>query len=239
MLDRAYRSVRNFDKARESIDKGLEIVKQIPQNTDARLHWEGELDRQLGTDLTRRSEFSQAIEVLSKGISFKEMLLSGQRRPSEGVQRNLALNLMELGTAYRRNRKFNEALNAYERAASILKEVKRENPFETDLRLGIGEIHLQQENFPQALENFQKALTLARSPGAITWANAGIGYALRQLGKPEEALPYYQRATRADRICPLTSGIREYRQSYFEGVVGTYIEQILAHVAAKQLARSF
>ena len=47
----AYRQVRNFDRARELIEKGVAVAKGLPPNTDPRAFWEGHLYWHLGSDL--------------------------------------------------------------------------------------------------------------------------------------------------------------------------------------------
>src|SRR5262249_5020402 len=51
-----YRQVRNFDKARELIEKGIEVAKGLPPNTDPRAFWEGALYGQLGNEMVRQRE---------------------------------------------------------------------------------------------------------------------------------------------------------------------------------------
>ena len=55
----AYRSVRNFDKARELLEKGIAVVKDLPPNTDSRVSWEGNLYMHLGSDLVRSREYEK------------------------------------------------------------------------------------------------------------------------------------------------------------------------------------
>src|SRR4030095_14277804 len=57
-----YRQVRNFDKARELIEKGIAVVKKLPPNIDPRAFWEGSLYSYLGNDLVRRREYEKAID---------------------------------------------------------------------------------------------------------------------------------------------------------------------------------
>ena len=68
--------VRNFDKARELIEKGVAVVKGLPPNTDPRAYWEGELYRHLGSDLVRRREYEKAIDLLSLSVYLQQNYLA-------------------------------------------------------------------------------------------------------------------------------------------------------------------
>lgn len=73
LLIAAYQSVRNFDKAREFIEKGLVIVKQIPlAYANARLNQEGNLHHKLGKDLVRRREYGKAVDAFSQAVSLQQ-----------------------------------------------------------------------------------------------------------------------------------------------------------------------
>ena len=71
-----YRQVRNFDKARELIEKGFAVVKGLPPNTDPRAFWEGVLYMHLGNDLVRRREYEKAIDLLSLSVYLQQSYLA-------------------------------------------------------------------------------------------------------------------------------------------------------------------
>ena len=107
---------------------------------------------------------------------------------------------------------------------------------------GMGEIYLEQRQFPQALDNFQKALALAESqrrPVASGSVSARIAYTLWEMRKPEEALPYSRRAIeQIESIRSLLDSPAD-RQSYFEGAMLTYGNAIIALLASKRWAEAF
>jgi tetratricopeptide (TPR) repeat protein len=70
-----YNQVRNFDKARELIEKGFAVAKGLPPNTDPRAYWEGVLYMHLGSDLVRRREYEKAIDVLSLSVYLQQSYL--------------------------------------------------------------------------------------------------------------------------------------------------------------------
>ena len=106
----------------------------------------------------------------------------------------------------------------------------------------MGEVHFEQKNFSQALENFQKVLALGESrqmPGEIRWATSRIGDILRETGNPAEAVPYYQRAIEQIESTRALLESEEYRQSYFEGGVGVYGRMIQGLLASGKTEEAF
>ena len=90
----------------------------------------------------------------------------------------------------------------------------------------MGELYRDQKNFPQALDNFNKALTIAEKqqrPDAIISASTRIGDVLRQIGKSDEAMSQYRGAIQQIESTRSRLQSAEYRQSYFEGAVDAYI----------------
>ena len=105
-----------------------------------------------------------------------------------------------------------------------------QGPF-TSKRLlsGLGEVYLQQKQFPLALENFTKALSLAEKQqhsDGIRSASAGVAASLRQTGKTSEAIPYYQKAIREIESTRSLLQSEEYRQTFFEGGIDAYSDMI-------------
>src|SRR5215472_13290403 len=83
-----YRQVRNFDRARELIEKGIAVVKTLPPNTDTRAFWEGALYGQLGADLFRRREYEKAINLLSLSVYLQQRYLASVFWQNYSVGRN-------------------------------------------------------------------------------------------------------------------------------------------------------
>ena len=106
----------------------------------------------------------------------------------------------------------------------------------------MGEVHFEQKNFPQALENFQKVLALGESrqiAGDIRWATSRIGDILRQTGKPAEAVPYYQRTIQQIESTRSLLESEEYRQSFFEGELRPYAGMMRALLSAGRQEEAF
>ncbi len=245
----SYSSVRNLEKAREWLNRGFEIVKEIPPNTNTRISWEGVLYEQLGLDLARRGEYEKAIDVYPRAIRLYEDWLSNlyrQEKRNEGVieraRRDIISSLNLLGFAYLRTGKLQQAMEQYGRAFKSISEWGLPYAFEDDLHRNIGEIHVRRKNFSLALDSFQKALAFAEKqerPEGIRMASGRIGDILLQQRKPAEAIRYFQ--TAIQQIESVRSLLRseEFRGSYFEGSLGAYVQMVRALVSVGKREEAF
>ncbi len=234
-LIQAYRPVRNFDKARELIDKGFQIARGFSPGTNSRLGWESVFYSDLGLDFMRLREYEKAIEALSQSVYFHEQYLANlnAQRVSKVVlkaeQSTLIVWLIRLGNAYRQAGKLKQALEQYQHALNSIEEWGLKYAFMGDLYWNIGEVYRRQNNFSRALEQFKKALLVAEGQNmlsAIRYASVGIGDILRQTGKPDEAVPYYQKAIRQTESTRSLLESEDYRQSFFEGAIGVYVSMM-------------
>jgi CHAT domain-containing protein len=222
-LINAYNSVRNFDRARELTEKGLGMAQKSHLNW-----WVSSLYSQLGRDLIRRGEYGEAVEALSQSLYLAEASLRGARRSNEVLTQRtgVVMKLTSLGNAYRRAGQLHQALEQYERAFSSIREWELKYPYERNLYEAMGELYLQQNNFPQAFESFKKALSVAenqQTPAGISSASRYIGDVMWRTGKPDEAIPHYQRAIQQIESVRSVLQAEEFRQSYFEGQLRAYV----------------
>ena len=244
-----YRELRNFEKTTELVEKGLKIAQQLPPNTNDRVFWEGKYYAQQGIEMMRQRAFEKAVEALTNAVHLQQgYLLSLTVRPRvnpatlEGNRIDLIWRKTRLGAAYRQAEKWQEALEQYQQAFDHLKEWGLKYQSLNDLYWEIGELHRQQENFPEALENFKTALEVAetqRVPGAIRRASMRIGDILRETGKPAEAIPHYEKAIRQIESVRSLLESEEYRQSFFEGGIGPYINMMRVLLAARRGDEAF
>jgi len=230
ILLRAYNAVRNFEKARELIDRGLTIVNANPQ-----IGYRGVFYLLLGEDLMRRGEYEDAVNAFS--LSFDGSPIRTQEMKAFHI-----LRINYLGNAYRRAGKLQEALEQYQRAFNLINEWGLKYAYEGSLFRSMGEIYHQQKDFPQALENFRRALALAESqqdPSTIRSASTRIGDVLRQLGEPNEAIPHYQKAIQQIESTRSLLQSEEYRQSYFEGSLSAYSSMVDVLLSAGKAEDAF
>ena len=238
-LINAYNSVGNFDRTSELTEKGLGIAQKSYLNW-----WMGSLYSQLGRDLIRRGEYGEAIEALSQSLNLAETSLRVARRSNEVLTTRIGvvIRLTSLGNAYRRAGQLDQALEQYERAFSSIRGWGLRYPYESDLYEGIGQLYLQQNDFPQALESFKKALSIAESqqiPAGISSASRNIGDVMWRAGKPDEAIPHYQRAIQQIESIRSVLQAEKFRQSYFEGQFRAYIGMMDALLSSGKPQEAF
>jgi len=230
----AYTSVRDFDKARVLVDRGLTLLKENPSGGIARLPRESSLYAALGSDLLRGGEYEKAIDAHLQAVSSQRSHFFAQSRPGvsrqyvEGAEIQLTGRLIQLARAYRLAGRLGDALAQYNGAS---KHVSVGGPATNEQTLfsGLGEVYLQQKQFPLALENFHKALSLAEKQqhsDIIRSASAGVAASLRQAGKATEAIPYYQKAIQQIESTRSLLQSEEYRQTFFEGGIDAYSDMV-------------
>ena len=177
-LIRAYEAVKIFEKSDALLQRGFELVKQLPQNSAVRDSWKGILNGELGRAFMRKKEYPKAIEAYLMAIYSYRSWLTWLRPNSPDVataRTNIIITLGGLGIAYRLAGQLEQAMAQYRQAFDLIKEWGIAYPYENSLYEGMGEIYIQQRQFPEALESFQKALAIAeaqRRPAAIKSANA-------------------------------------------------------------------
>lgn len=235
-LIKAYQSVRDFDKARVLVDRGLTLLEENPAGPPlTRLSREGHLYAAQGNDLLRLGEYEKAIDALLRAVNLRRRVFFGRSRPgrprelAENIETALTGSLVDLGRAYRLVGRFDNALESYQEASKHINVGGTRAIHVQEVYLGVGEVYLQQRRFPLALETFQKALSLAEKeqrPVVISSASAGIAAVLRQTGKAMDALPYYQKAIQQTESTRSLLQTEEYRQSYFEGALSAYFGMI-------------
>ncbi len=239
----AYRSVRNFDKSRALVEKGFGILEKTPY-IGIRVSWGSALYLQLGHELMRDRLFEKAIEAFSQSLSLEQQANAKQRSPksTESGMTNLVDRQTQLAHAYRRAGRSLEAVEQYQRAFTSIKEWGLKYAYESDLYSGMAEAYLQQRNFSQALNNYQKVLAFAenqRRPAVISSASLRIGFILQRTGKLDEAIPYYQKAILQSESTRSLLQSEEYRQSFFEGALNSYVGIVTALLEANRPEDAF
>lgn len=250
-LQNSYRAVGNHAKAREWLDKGIEIAKQIPDEGTRRSSQASFL-RELGRDLLRQGKREEAIQYTSESLRLLEDHLAflknredARRKFPQAVRQtenSLVSTLYRLGLAYQRAGKVEEGIKAYERGLSVIKESGLKTQVEVNLYWGLGDLYRRKKEFAGALENLQRALEMAEKLHLATMAylaSSQIGDLYLETRKPAEAIPYYKKAI--DNIESTRSLLEseEFRSSYFEDKRGVYTGMIVAHLRTKNPREAF
>jgi CHAT domain-containing protein len=240
-----YRSVRDFEMASELLNRGFEVLKRVPPNTNAHNNWEAILKRFLGGELNRRQNYLEAANAYSAGIRAAQGWLSRVRQgsPSAGIAWENILALRNgLATAYRLAGKLDDAEEQYQHVFNAIQQWNINYPYEESLYAGRGEIYIQRKELIPALRSFEKSLALAesrRTPAAIRTASVRIGDILRETGKPAEALQYYSKAIQQIESTRELLHSEQHRQSYFEGSFDAYVKLVQVLLAAGRGEEAF
>ena len=234
-LVEVYRKVGRLDKSKEYLDRGFKFVKELPSMAGRREDWEGRFYSLLGANLFVLREYEEAIHALSKAIALREAYLSRLYRLNnqnqsriQSKRASLVLTRLKLGRAYRKTGKFQLAMEQYQTALSFIKDWGLKTHHEEKIYRFMGQLYLQQKNYPQALQSLQKSLALIeKQKRPITVTSRAIGDVLRRMGRPDEAIAYY------DKAILMTESIRsllepDYRQSFFGKRLGAYVGMIQA-----------
>jgi CHAT domain-containing protein/lipopolysaccharide biosynthesis regulator YciM len=250
-LQQSYRSVGNHAKARELVDKGLEVTKQIPEEGARRFSQAGFL-RELGIDLLRQGKREEAIQHTSESLRLLEDHWAFLKSRADvrlkfpnavrQTENNLVYTLYRLGLAYQRAGKVEDGIRAYERGLSIIKETGLKTQVEVNLYWGLGDLYLRKKEFPGALENLQKTLELSEQLRLATFiylASSQLGDLYLQTQKPAEAIPYYKKAIDNIESTRALLESEELRSSYFDDKRATYGSMIVAQLRTKNPAEAF
>lgn len=245
----SYRRLGQKAQIRPLLEKGIEIVKQIPSG-GPKLSMEANIYRELGVELSLSGETQKAIETMSYSLQVLDSNLSflqrrGATRNARQIQRahnNMATTLDRLGNAYQSQGSTEEALKAYRKALTTIEAAKLKPSLEGRLYQELGQLYLRQKDFPRALENLTRALEIAeriQHAQVIQQASSEIGDLLRQTKRPSEAVPYYKKAIDSIETTRSLLESEEFRSSFFENKRQTYAGIILAYLGDSQWEEAF
>src|SRR5215813_7625349 len=247
-LARAYTSLGQFEKAKELLEKGLEVSKQI---TDGSLKGgiQARLYSQLGGEFLRQGDVQKAIEYISFSVQRWDSDVSfykGHRyvRPEvlQTQESNLVGGLNQLGTAYILAGNAQEAIKTFERGIAITKTSRANATDEASLYHGLGQAYFLQKDFPHALENFFKALQMAearRQTSVNESASTAMGDVFLQTQREAEAIPYYKKAVASIESTRSLLQSEELRTSFFANKGQTYDGIILAELRTENREEAF
>ena len=196
----AYTAVGIFDKTDTLLSRARDLVQRLPPNTRNRENWEGILADETGRAYLRQKKYPQATEAFFDAIHWYRTWMSGLSADKSIVttaRSNILLVLGRLGFTHRQTGQLEQAMEYYREAFESIKKWNLAYPHENELYAGMGEVFIRQKKYPEALENYKKALALVeaqRRPQLISSVNGRIAFIFQQMGKPKEAAPYLKRA---------------------------------------------
>jgi CHAT domain-containing protein len=244
----AYRSLGQYAKSKEWMDKGLEVIKKMGHGPFRQL-MEANFYRMLGLDFLRQRQPQKAVEYISYSVQVQDERLSFLKRRAllnaEAIRNgeNFKIStLYNLGIAYQRAGSDEEAIKSYERGIALVKEIGLKTPLEVNLYYGLGDLYLNRKDHARALENLQRALEMAeqlRLGFFVYQASSRIGNLYVQTQRPVEAIPYYKKAI--DNVESTRSLLEseEFRSAFFEDKRGIYAGMIVANLRAKNVEEAF
>jgi tetratricopeptide (TPR) repeat protein len=230
-LEQAHRGTRNFAKAKEFTELGLQVVQGFPPNSINRLWWDGVFYAKRAQDFRHQREYERAVKDYQDALKFKEEYLE---RVAERLQQvedrrahaqiSIVLTHAGLASLYLSMGKLDAALESYRRGLEGAKKWGLQFP-NSGLHFGVGEILFRRKDVIGALSSFHKALDFGRKqqrPEAISHAARRIGDILRETGKETEAIAFYQQAIQEIESMRSLLASENTRQAYFGGWLGAY-----------------
>ncbi len=244
-LSVVYAALRQWEKAKEVAEKGLETGGKISQRL-VRESFEGLLYHRLGRDFLRRGDDQKAIEYLSYSLQRQESRLGFLKRQNPRAlpeaQNTVVISLAGLASAYQRAGNVEEAVKSYEKGIRLIKESGIKTQVEIELYHSLGRIYLRTKDFDRALETLLKALQIAEKEhyGASLYRISGnVGDFYLQTERPAEAIAYYKKAIDGIESTRSLLESEEFRSSFFEDKGQIYGGIILAHLAEGKVAEAF
>jgi CHAT domain-containing protein len=247
-LASVHAALRQYAKANEWAEKGLEIAKQTGTE-----RLEGEFYRLLGSDYLRSGDLQKAIEFLSRSLQIQERRLAyfeSVRRYSQSspeaipITQHLVLySLHYLGSAYRLAGRLEDAKEGYEKGLALINSSGLKTTAEGNLYQGLAQVYLAQKNYPLALVNLTKALRIAEEQKSeallIYTASNHIGDIYRLTQKPAEAMIYYIKAIENVEATRSLLPSEEQRQAFFEGGLSAYVAIVNVLLQSNRIDEAF
>jgi len=137
-------------------------------------------------------------------------------------------SLIEVGLSYMGIKRFEEATEAFERAARFADEDSLDAQ---EAWVNKGAAHSQLEEYDQAIGAYQEALRIDDSSEHAASAETNLAYALWEFGRTEEALDHAERAVEIDPRFPQAW----YNRGFFLSERGLYEDAVDAFDNALRL----
>jgi CHAT domain-containing protein len=215
----------------EFIERGFRITREWPKNSLDWMWWHGVFYLHRGRDFRRRGEYEKAVDDFTRLIQVKTEFVEKipednprVKERKEHARTNMLLGYSALAGTYVAMREHDRALETYREALQAAEQWSIEFP-RTGFYLGLGDVLRRRNDFIGALDNFHRALNIARRqqrPDMISNAARGIADVLRDTGKATEAIAFYQQAIQEIESIRSLLASEGTRQAYFGGWLGAY-----------------
>jgi tetratricopeptide (TPR) repeat protein len=203
-LGRAQMDAKAYDDAWRVHSRALPLLTTAPHEHGVVLH-------DLADVRNEQDDMKAALGLYQRAAELKRMDTDPDNR------HDLAVTLLELGRALRKNDRLDEARDVFDEQLAVLAALPQREPFSEGLALhGIGEVLSNQQRWTEAIAFFERALSRKQeaddaNPSSIAATLLDLGRAYEADGNLDAALPAFQQ--RMEVLAGL-----EDRDLYEEGV---------------------
>ena len=163
------------DQVMPLLDKALQLFIEVGDKG-----WQGTVYNEKGQRLSNEGKYAEAIDLLLKARKLQE---------ETGDLAALRSTLPNLGVMYAAIKFYPQALEIFDAAEQIANK-RNDNILKAFIYNQRGDILEKQQNYPAALEQFQKAAAIHAASGAVYWLPRTYG----RIGAAYIALKQYDKA---------------------------------------------
>ncbi|HYT20380.1 MAG TPA: CHAT domain-containing protein [Candidatus Polarisedimenticolia bacterium] len=219
------------------IQKALILASQSAPG-DALSLLKGDLPPPLATsDVAVRKQMVEGMAYrISQDFGKAEERLNSAEELAARSQPTMLCEVMNYrGALDFQEKKYSQAIAAYQRALDLSRQLRRRDQEATAL-VGLALVAAGQEHFDEAIDRNQDALSLARTldtKGLVSTALGNLGWSYFELGDFENSLDFYRQG--AERSAQ--SGLSGYSAYWFSDVATAYLA-LRDYTQAEELART-
>ena len=185
-IGNAYLTVQEYETAVSYYHRAREIFQSIDDT-------EGEIIilNNLCHCLHHSGQYDGALQYGLLGLDLYTKITD----TGKSIKRVHGYNLNNVGSAYIKSSRFNEAIPYFERALQIFGH-DMDSYGEVYSWRGLGQISLHHKNYDEAILRFQRSLKLAEKSGIATeliLANRVLANAYKEMGEYEKSLEYFEK----------------------------------------------
>jgi tetratricopeptide (TPR) repeat protein len=181
-LGEEYRSIREFESAKEYFQQSLELNQEISDRYGAAISYNN-----LGNAYTLSEQYQEAIDFYQRSLEIFQKI---------GDRYEEATSYNNLGNAYYSSGRYGEAIKFYQRSLEIKREIGSRSG-EANSYNNLGNAYYSSEQYQEAIDFYQRSLDIYREIGdrykeAKAYNNLGNAY--YSSGRYGEAIEFFQRS---------------------------------------------